>query len=918
MPDGGRKNDTSAHAKLKVSRTVRTFSTSSFFDVSFVSKVAKEAKSAAEDVERMSAQADTAAIDLAKQSVGQYSTTVSRASASISRPFFDAADPRTPTSQRKDDVKLFPFIDHVQVSFSRDGVIDGFYTRVVMSVMKHELERTRAVRVFRCDHGPSELSSPLTMTGIGKVAVPTGRKNIDKLVTYERSHREDGTLGALSKIQPDGFVNLRNSNPTVENRFAITQGDVQRRISAKNLAGILTPQESARVDPGVAFDLKTISRVRSMSGQARSHAEAVGRLFVPKETAERASLPVQKTKGQAGKFAIEKRNALAFREVHFATISNLTKKTVGDVVEFSFVDNSVMRGRRYSYYVVIVDNEMRESRRSEVVTLTVDRFIPPATPEIAISNDGRRVYLQMISNDSFVEKFEVYRRERNVTANRPVELLAIGDGVDVEERSPTRAGWAQIGEAIVSQDMRSSFSDGRVVPGSEYEYRIYAVDCFGNKSPTPADGVTRVRSGHNPMSLEPLTTTAEVDQRTRKANVSVYIDDPRVRAVFISRRDLTIREHSFRDPLTGDIPAVNTKDVKRYRTSDPVLHDQRAGWNGHVQINGTGSAGFVDNTVRFDHSYQYCAYGVDARGIRTPYAFSQVIFVARKPLVNAPVELSSTVTTSSVMLSWKDANISFSPDDLMGNRETLENTSVRALYQVQRKDIGGVNWESFPLTDQPVFDDELLDADPPSYRPAYPSKGRTYLYRVGTLQSGNYYSNFTEPVAVKVVVPPEMPSFLAVRCSDTRIRPTYTVVNWNSGGDVAYWQVDRVAVNNYVSPSISSPDQISALNFVEVARVTPEASRATARNQDETRKRDESLFIGERFYIDSDIEIGNSYFYRVRAVSTHGDVSEYVYRGIYISNSTFERKLKSVVTSEERERLSKTLMPMTFIPERFR
>jgi len=66
------------------------------------------------------------------------------------------------------------------------------------------------------------------------------------------------------------------------------------------------------------------------------------------------------------------------------------------------------------------------------------------------------------------------------------------------------------------------------------------------------------------------------------------------------------------------------------------------------------------------------------------------------------------------------------------------------------------------------------------------------------------------------------------------------------------------------------------------------------------------------------VEIGNTYFYRLRAVSVTGVVSEPIYRGILISNSTFERKLAGIITTDERTSLVQSGTPMTLVSEKFK
>jgi hypothetical protein len=63
---------------------------------------------------------------------------------------------------------------------------------------------------------------------------------------------------------------------------------------------------------------------------------------------------------------------------------------------------------------------------------------------------------------------------------------------------------------------------------------------------------------------------------------------------------------------------------------------------------------------------------------------------------------------------------------------------------------------------------------------------------------------------------------------------------------------------------------------------------------------------GQNCFMDMNVEIGNSYFYRVMAVAVNGDTSDWAYRGVKMSDDVFDQKLDSILTNDERVLLTDT------------
>jgi hypothetical protein len=63
--------------------------------------------------------------------------------------------------------------------------------------------------------------------------------------------------------------------------------------------------------------------------------------------------------------------------------------------------------------------------------------------------------------------------------------------------------------------------------------------------------------------------------------------------------------------------------------------------------------------------------------------------------------------------------------------------------------------------------------------------------------------------------------------------------------------------------------------------------------------------------MDTEITFGNTYFYKIRAISTDGTPSSRVARGIKITDETYEKKQRLVVDETERAALSDNFVELS-------
>jgi hypothetical protein len=94
-----------------------------------------------------------------------------------------------------------------------------------------------------------------------------------------------------------------------------------------------------------------------------------------------------------------------------------------------------------------------------------------------------------------------------------------------------------------------------------------------------------------------------------------------------------------------------------------------------------------------------------------------------------------------------------------------------------------------------------------------------------------------------------------------------------------------------------------SLDYVGVAMISRESSRGLGLSSDASFL-DPRTFIGNRAYVDADVSMANSYFYRVRAFDSVRHFSDWTYGGISLTDSPFDRKFLSALSDTDRAALS--------------
>lgn len=777
-------------------------SASAFLSREEAARVAAESMQVANSVAGYARAADVRAVDIAALEVTDYSTTARGLSHAASGSFFtqnQVADPAgvVDRSRAAGQVKM-----SADIAFDRDGsLLDAFSVRLSIQFGS----TVRAVSIMRRDDGNDQLSQPMSRRGLSMISSFesdfTGR---GATADVEVRVREAGLATRIDLANPvDPFVGTTRDSMSRDVRLFVSQTEVQSSLAVSALAGIIAAATASRMDMSLIYDLNTIERMRAVFPTG---SRAVVVSTPPKE--------LQHTRTESG----------------FQQIALLGVTTGNPSLQFN--DSSVIRGRRYSYYAAIVSDDGTIVGRSEIIPVIVDRIASPVPTPLVVANIGENRIVISVRCDERAESLEVYRQ-----SGGPREF----------------AGTVAVvrGETI--------FIDSAVVPSRYYTYHVYAVDCFSNKSQTPAvcsvftDVHNRVGYPRTPI------VSADVDALSGLAFVDITVEDPAIRAAFVYKRDLSISEVAYSNIGAPNISSIGVFDNKRSHLASPIDPSSLA--NGFIPTPAPGVYRYVDLSSRVDHTYQYGVVAIDQEGRRSHHAQTHNIFVSKRPLVSPPFHLSASVDGVTIRLSWIEPNLTKTVADMLGDREKLAATSVRNLYQLQRMEIRKGTWDSFPLVDTQYLVDGRDDET--DGRPPPPVVGDTYLYRVATFQTGGYYSNFTDPVRVAISVPPPAPGPLKVECSDIRVSPIRVIVAWGSPSFDGEWVIERAQVSQ--TEKVRSVDAANRLSYGVVGRITRESSRGSPRDID----RDRSTAIPKlhnRAFFDKDVKPGLTYFYRVTAV----------------------------------------------------
>lgn len=798
-----------------------------------------------------------------------------------------------------------PELDFIEIGTDVSfGVLDSFFTRVVFSITTEELTRVSYFRILRARNGRVVAAKPAFSALTDMLPIGSKSKSTEQSSNAAFRANAIGVGNKLTDFVEDdyfkrqrvvvGSSSLRPLPPTVNSN---------RRGTPNALVSIANGDRSVLENVSFYVNQRTLTPSQQVS--------------LPLVVAQRNGLNVLRgsTVGSPPSI-ISEDNSLGFSEV--ARIPAVASRRLGLYSEMEYFDPAVVYGASYVYCVVAVAKTGFSGPRTRLVTANILRAVPPSSPTVMYGVASGVPRFSVKCSGAFADHVEVFRRG-GVPPSSVIILSSNRKMIDGGVSVRLGSGFYHIGDVGIGADRSNVFVDRSVSPGQRLDYRFYAVDSFGLKSSTPFSCSLALPDVGVVVPLALPSITAEQAPGDRTLSVLVSSDDPRMTGFVVHRRDLTLHENSYREPVQPDYFTLGLTTPKRSRSrSGPSLNQNSNGaWNG-VYSSAGGSASFLDRTVEFDRVYQYSAYGVDVRGNRTSTAISTPVLVTVKPVLDSPTGLTGTVISDAgapvgVVLSWTAGALDFSPNDLIGDQNFLAATNQRSVFQVERREVGKPVWQAMPAVTGNYFIDYVRSQPAPKFRPGFAVATAEYDYRVISMQSGAFVSVHTVPVRIPVFPEISAPTMVWVRTSPTSIRPMNIVVSWEYDGVfVDSWEVERAVTNKIFGSKVLSMDSQEArgLSYNQIAKIARESSRGDGLSVLNA-NRDRKVFIGNRFVSDRDVSMANSYFYRVRALDSAGRVSDWSYGGIVLSDSPFDRKFLSSLSDSEKAALVLDSRPLS-------
>lgn len=801
-----------------------------------------------------------------------------------------------------------PIVDYITLDMQKNkGTIDCFFVKIKFSIKKSFVDsgEIRAIKIRRALDKDAKFTrpiQPISLRGMEKLSTLRSRtrtKTHDQLGSMQLRMQESGIQTEINGISLLTGVRLTNSFYEVSNLYSNDRSVAENENAQRNIEA---------------------NRTRSQQQQQQQKSDF-------KRTIDdfEANNDVKST--------VTNTEDGSFKQICLFSLDKLKQKKIGDYYEYEIIDDTISYGKAYYYEVFTIDNNMLESLRTKLVNIKVEGIRVPERPKnVVTSTDGKTVTLQITVDDQLVEKFEVHRK---TSRNDDKTFRMISTFINS------------------SKESGGMFSDRDVTPGVRYTYRIYSVDLFGNKSESAAESSVYV-ADRTTKFLDLLTPTisAEVDKNTKGMKLSFECRDERVVSLFIARKDLTLGNKAFTAPSDVNFlkfgQANHAEGQKRFEGLKYTEGINGGSWTGYFN-NKFVDMSFVDTTVHLDRTYKYSIYGVDKFGNKTSSAFSDYVMVLNRRLINSPANLQAACLTeresdlsnkkvvTGIQLKWEETNLDKSAEDMQSSQDQKSATQVKTMYQVERKKKGEEKWMLFPMiTEAQYFDTTYREkvSDLP-YRPEFLNLNEEYTYRVKAVQSGVFYSNYSNNVSIYCGLGILEPEDFTLKCSDIYARPLYVALNWYTSENsitTDRWEIQRAEVNNFAASQINVRDiaKFSQLNFQKFREVFRNSSRFSSQSVDTVNMNatlnaaqqntvidnKNSNFYGQHYFQDTSVSMGNTYYYRIRSVGLDESVSKWVYRAMKLTSPETERFLSSTLSDADRLDLTKNKQSVTIREDR--
>lgn len=564
------------------------------------------------------------------------------------------------------------------------------------------------------------------------------------------------------------------------------------------------------------------------------------------------------------------------------------KKTV----DLFYADKTINYGEYYEYYVVPIHQDGTPGSRSESVQIYITDVYGAAAPLTLTSHQIDETTLTLnatFDKNEKIAKVFIYKKNENEI---DFSFLTVIDTIPNDSLS---------------------YTDTDAAIGITYSYRVFVENIFGSLS-LPIEistfsSVQQSTSASRSNNLKIPLFSAVQDQNSDFIKVNIFPNDDKVLFYRLDRRDLTIEEKKF---------SVPSKETTNYGG---------AGWKtNQFFVTGSQEINFIDDTIDFQHIYQYRVIGYDLALNPTSAAFSLVQALTKKT-IRTPTFLTSEIVNSNpiqVKITWQDdnaqntskqitdqrqkavsllnqrqilqqsqldnisafvANPNITAGDLQTFQEQLNlnkeqvaalsdlseiisNQTSNLFFRVQRRKATENNYDTFPLISGTFLIDE---ASPDSSITMTDTLGG-FTYKIDKFVSGSISENIERPFGLPRYLQPNQTYSYRVACVDnggneSNYTTELTVLATPQLGDPV--QLTAVVLNRKTKPITVKIDWSFPANKGTPDHVIIEKKVDTP--YDIYKPVGKSYLKSE--FLDFNVETGKTYIYKVMSVNTLGNQS---------------------------------------------
>lgn len=538
-----------------------------------------------------------------------------------------------------------------------------------------------------------------------------------------------------------------------------------------------------------------------------------------------------------------------------------------NIVNLSYKDRKVGFSETFQYYIECVTKELGAVPSSDTITVTVE------------DND-------MVRAPSFLRLRQL--NEREVQLSITIDPRDKISKVLIYRRSDEEVFFDRIATLDNTNNLLN-IVDSDIKYGRSYVYRVFVLNIHGMLS-EPAEiqtvsSVQKITPQSRSVNLKIPVVSAVQDQNSDYIRITISSNDPLISYYKLERRDLTINERRFSVPSKLE----TNYGAAGWTSNAFFVRRERQGTRQNRRREGTSSFKtkttlkeivFIDDTISLDHLYQYRVRGYDLFGNPSSYAFSLVRSTGKKSL-RTPFNIRTEILRGHpfrLKLSWDDDNLSTlrTPEELFAGESTVEKKSNKILYKVERRSLSENVYETFPLTANKFLIDEVSAVDAVTFEgkliddtftrlpnnsfeedenlkikdefkrafklPFFLKENEIYFYRITAISETGEESNASEEFQISSLADLCDPINFRATVLNTKIRPLLVRLSWEVDSLKArpdYWVIER---------KIDVPaDSFSVIG---------------------------TAYIESQFF-DRNLEIGNTYVYRIKSFDVVGRESNY-------------------------------------------